>query len=311
MMPPEFGYSVSPGRPPQKRNITGAGRLNRRRIVLYVGQPDAHPFVDTWRFLRQHTSLQLVSTVGDAVRNIAQAGIVPDLCVITQSYPQPCPSEHLDALRKQAPLARIVVLCGVWCEGSGRTGRPWPGTIRLYWHQLPGRLSAAWLAGHPDPYWSQPATSSDAEQFLLLSSPRPPVVSQPIAIAAGSKSSYDALAELCQQAGYLTTWFHPRFASDPTEVGCGIWDDSSQGAVTACDFQRHIHPAPTILLVGFPRRASDRAVMAKADHQRGPSSVDSESLPVVLGKPFFCRDLLFTLERLNAPAPTQLATRAA
>ena len=54
-------------------------------------------------------------------------------------FPGQFSCEAIDRIRTRAPLARLVGLLGSWCEGEVRSGQPWPGTIRIYAHQWPGR----------------------------------------------------------------------------------------------------------------------------------------------------------------------------
>ena len=67
--------------------------------------------------------------------------IAVDVIVVAQAYPGQFSGEALDRLARLAPLARVVVLLGSWCEGEVRSGRPWPGAIRVYWHQWPARCA--------------------------------------------------------------------------------------------------------------------------------------------------------------------------
>lgn len=273
--------------------------MDRRqpRTVLFVQESVAEPFEAPLRFLEQQACVHVVPTLKEAILAVQQPGLIPDLIVITQAYPQSCPSKQLDLLRQRVPLAKIVVLCGIWCEGAGRTARPWPGTIRLYWHQFPARISNAWLRGQYDPFWSLPATSSDTELFLASHFVQGRAMSSVIAIAAGTRSAYDALAEICQRAGNRTYWVHPRRSQPGHAIDCGIWDDSLAGSLDWPTFQQQIQPAPLILLCNFPRIDQQNRAMG--------------SVPSVLGKPFLCRDLIQLMARLHEPAPPQPTTRAA
>ena len=67
------------------------------------------------------------------------------------------------------PLARIVGLLGSWCEGEVRSGRPWPGAMRIYWHQWPGRWHAELdrLRG-ACPIWGLPLTAGDEDRVPAM-----------------------------------------------------------------------------------------------------------------------------------------------
>ena len=70
---------------------------------------------------------------------LADEEIAVDVIVVAQAYPGQFSGEALDRLSRLAPLARVVGLLGSWCEGEVRSGRPWPGAVRVYWHQWPAR----------------------------------------------------------------------------------------------------------------------------------------------------------------------------
>jgi hypothetical protein len=96
-----------------------------------------------------------------------EPSIPPRAIVFAQSRPGRFTAGEVERWHTAAPLARLVVLTGPWCEGEGRTGRPWPGVIRVPWRswgaRLPnvlglteGTVRAAWL----------PRTATEAEHIL-------------------------------------------------------------------------------------------------------------------------------------------------
>ena len=91
-----------------------------------------------------------VPGVDAACEILAGSDDVFDVIVVAEDRPGQYSEETIDRLRRLAPLARVVGLLGSWCEGESRTGRPWPASIRVYWHQwLPrfGRLLVSPVAG--------------------------------------------------------------------------------------------------------------------------------------------------------------------
>ncbi len=63
-----------------------------------------------------------------------------DLIVVAQSHPDQFTADEIEALQAKYPLTPVVALLGSWCEGESRSGNPWPGVVRVYWHQWQGRL---------------------------------------------------------------------------------------------------------------------------------------------------------------------------
>jgi len=119
----------------------------------------------------------------------------------------------------------------------------------------------------------------------------PPAASAPqfIAIAAANATTYQGLADLCGQAGQASVWFPPRQVPRATNVGCGLWDDSSGDFRGAAAFAQAIAPAPVIALLNFLRPHDSLALS-----QLG---IDG-----TVGKPFLAVDLLEVVGRLTTTA---------
>ena len=80
---------------------------------------------------------------------IVESGYAPAAVVVLQSRPGQFSTSNFDELRRACPLARIVRVLGPWMEGELRTGRPVPGTLRVYWHdagvsRLPTATPSNW-----------------------------------------------------------------------------------------------------------------------------------------------------------------------
>ncbi len=103
-------------------------------VALLVGDAQRTEFREAVDALRSSCSMTAAVDVTAAESMLAQ-GLVPDLIVIAQAFPGQVTTEQVERLRRAAPLARVLGLLGSWCEGEARTGRPWPGVIRVYWHQ--------------------------------------------------------------------------------------------------------------------------------------------------------------------------------
>jgi hypothetical protein len=56
---------------------------------------------------------------------------LPDLVLVLQSWPDEFPAEHVARLVAAVPLARVVCVCGWWCESAGRTRQHWPPALRV------------------------------------------------------------------------------------------------------------------------------------------------------------------------------------
>jgi hypothetical protein len=253
-------------------------------VVQLVGDVEHPDFCDALALLRS------TARVADA------EGASPELIVVTQSRPQTVRLADVERLRRRHPLAGIVALLGTWCEGETRTGRPWPGILRLYWYEFPawfGRQLTLRAAGRC-PEWSQCDFGSLTSDFpprrmnsLRIARTTPGGVVQ---LSAASRETADALSDVLASAGYATVW--QRGAdSGPFVRGAiaGVWDggqldEREEHELTMFCRRLDRNHAPVIAILDFPRR--DRAQRAL---QCGAAAV--------LGKPWRVDDLLGTIEQ--------------
>ncbi len=142
---------------------------------LLVGDVQRTEFREAASCLERMAAVEQARDV-EAAQAVLDREYAPDAIVVAQSYPGEFSHEAVDRLRRAAPLARIIGLMGTWCEGDLRSGRPWPATARLYWHQWPARCRRQLraLAGGERCSFSLPSTATEEERLLAdAASPRP------------------------------------------------------------------------------------------------------------------------------------------
>jgi hypothetical protein len=209
-------------------------------------------------------------TVEAAVELLTDDGFAPDAIIVAQAYPGQFSHAAIDRLRRLAPLARVLGLMGSWCEGEMRSGQPWPGAVRVYWHQWPARCGQELgrLAQGECPAWGLPVTASEEERLLAEA-----VVSWPprhglIAICARSFDVAEMLATACRSCGYATVWLRPSRPGRVTGVAAAVFDGSDLCDPESDDLRRlaaSIRPAPVVALLDFPRvEDRDRALASGA-----------------------------------------------
>jgi hypothetical protein len=101
-------------------------RPNKRPAIWLVGDCDDSDFTDAVAWLQANCEF--------SSRQAAQ-GDPPSAIVVLQSRPAPAISRGVESLHRHAPLARLVMLTGPWCDGELRTGRQAAGVVRIRWHQ--------------------------------------------------------------------------------------------------------------------------------------------------------------------------------
>ena len=132
--------------------------------------------------------------------------------MLAQACPDQFSAAAIDRLRSLAPLARLIVILGSWCEGEPRSGRPLPGVIRMYWHQAAVRIRREfprWFQPEGSA-WRLPATATDEERLLASIDAPLPRGNGLVAIWTRRPEMEGLLSDACRRAGYSTAWLHPR-----------------------------------------------------------------------------------------------------
>jgi CheY-like chemotaxis protein len=258
----------------------------QQKQVLLIGDYQHGDFRDAVRWLAENTLLTPTSSTASALSWIEQ-GHLPDVIIIAQSRPGQLSRQHIERLHAASPISRLVALLGSWCEGEGRSGRPWPGVVRIYWHQWRPRmipeLSASGWPAHS--LWQLPRTSTPSEQYKQAARVDWPQHGGLVAIHTRIFRTYEALSDACRQGGYATVWFPPAKPSHSGGLAAAIWDGDGWDA---CDIrlleqtvQQH-QPAPVLAMLDVVRRNDhDQALAAGAFS--------------AIAKPFLVNDLLWQL----------------
>jgi hypothetical protein len=110
--------------------------------VWIVGDWRHEHFAAPVAWLRERADCQSFSDV-NAILSAAgtcQRHRDPSALLLVQSRPGQISNREVERLHSAAPLARLVGLLGPWCEGEGRSGRPWAGIVRVPWRNWRWRL---------------------------------------------------------------------------------------------------------------------------------------------------------------------------
>ncbi len=255
--------------------------------VLFVGQAERREFVEARDTLVSAANVWMTPHLEAAEALLLGEAWTPEVIVLAEAYPGQFAPAAIDRLRSVAPLARVVALLGSWCEGETRTGRPTPGTVRLYWHQARPRVAQelARVAAGEASSWSLPPTATDEERLLATAEAPLPTAQGLVAIYAPQAVTADWLSAACRLAGYATVRLSGARWPQVAGVTGGIFDGTDLGPVEAeqlARMARHLRPAPIVTLLDFPRvEDRDRALACGA--------------AAVLSKPLVLEDLLWLL----------------
>lgn len=159
--------------------------------------------------------------------------------------------ERLEYLKQFYANAKFVCMLSSGCEGEMRTGDPWPGCQRIYWHRW-NQDRGAVVA---DPISVEPTVSSDRALPSLF-----------LAIVASSIQHAEPLLAVASDHCWPATWITPGkipFIRAPTHV---LWDDSAAQSTDRQTWHQRLSLFPSRVgssadcrlplhgwLAGFPR----------------------------------------------------------
>lgn len=266
-------------------------------VILCVGHIDRLEFREVRSTLEPWGTVIAAPDSASALLQLAQESSTPDVVVVAQSYPGELADSQIDTLRRVAPLARFVAVLGSWCEGEMRSGSPWSGAVRVYWHQWAPQCQRELqrLVSGRESLWSLPLTACEEERCLAMAARKdrgkgvcPPgggptaPANRLVEIATRQYDLYGCLAAACVGRGWETRW--RRDSDDPPNdpPAVVVFDAAGQTARELARFrQLQIgRGVPAVVLADFPRAADrDRFVQAGAR--------------AVLSRPFFWDDLFW------------------
>lgn len=252
----------------------------RRTEVLAVGPWHEVEFTAATAGLKALQTCPSVASVDEACDRLTTAEMAPELILLAQSLPGGVRQWDVDRLQRLAPLARVVIVAGSWCEGELRTGAPPVGALRLYWYELAPwwRAAERRLAAGLCPAWSAPLDHPRAGRFAVdatIDVLKPPSL---LAIHADDVAVFESWADAVATA----VWTR---GDAPPGATAGIWDG---GQLTERELERLRRfcrqvAGPVVALLDFPR--VEHIALAQA---AGATSV--------FGKPYIVEEIRSALQ---------------
>ncbi len=275
--------------------------VETRPSIWLVIRRDRREFDEPVRQLDEQGRLRRMAEPSDVLTALDRDEPMADLIVIAQAYPDEFSLEAVEAIRRRIPYVPLVGLLGSWCEGEGRSGTPWPGAVRVYWHQWFPRCRRelnGLTSGRPT-VWTLPATTPEEERVLFqaklsheeaLKNEAPKQSSSGmILIHTPHDEMHDWLSLACRRLGHGTVWLK---SGDPLRMTGGrtILFDATEcrgnEEKRLAELALRFKGTPIVALMDFPRIDDvERAKRAGAT--------------VVLSKPVDLDDMLWWLDRLT------------
>jgi hypothetical protein len=274
--------------------------------ILVVGDVNCDDFGKPRVALAKHCANFVANT--SAAMDLLCGGFAPALIVIAQRWPGEFSSHELTKLKRAAPLAKFIALLGPWLEGETRTGKPWPGMQRIYWHQAESRFNCELellLDGAPET-WAAPDTFHVDERALAAAIAESPssdpgaAIYDPtaplIVIRSSPRDTANSLAELCAEQRWNTLWLRELPSATPLHASAVLFDVRSNVSAELSNLaalRAATDDALIIALVGFPRLG---------DVQR----LQSTGVTAVISKPFLTSDVVWHVEQALVLASADL-----
>lgn len=184
-----------------------------------------------------------------------------DLVVIAQGRRGVLADDSIEFIQSTFATTPKVALLGSWCEGEVRSGTPWPGIPRVYWHQWEGRFQQFLhcLEDNEIHPWQSPATSSLADEAIAGPHFGDDEFHGIVAVSAWTKTQYSMIEDALSAFGARSCW-----------VERATWDGEAKDLVKAViidddsltgDLETRIRwifstfgQVPLVLVLGFPRK---------------------------------------------------------
>lgn len=262
--------------------------------ILLIGDHRHREFAEAVAWLTRHSELTLQERVADGLQSDQHYHGV----VLAQTRPGQITQDDVERVGRAWPLARLVALLGSWCEGETRSGDPWPGVTRVYWHQWRARCDRELRFDGPPTAWQLPRTSTEAERATHSLQEPPPKSAAKIAVFTRRALFFHGLADACRVAGYQVTWICRVQDAQPARNAVILWDGGVGEDRDFAELQElaaAAKPARIIVLLGFPR-------FDDLQRARQYGAIDILALPLQLP------DLWAVLKRLTASSGLQDAT---
>ncbi len=225
-----------------------------RPTVLVVGDVQHREFCEAVAWLREHVQLDLAGSVADvwALERRSPWHTI----IFVQARPGQISATDVDCISRVFPLAHYVALLGSLCEGESRSGSPWPGVVRVYWHQFLARCQSELRIDLQPTTWQLPRTAAEVERVeALFDRPSSPMAGL-VAIFTRSAAFYDGLSAACRTVGHSTVWCRNDRPRNFQGAVAAIWDGETQGQVDFAQLTRIVaalDQVPVIALLSFPR----------------------------------------------------------
>jgi hypothetical protein len=183
----------------------------------------------------------------------------PAAILLIQSRPGQIADRDVERLHAAAPLARLIVLVGPWCEGEMRSGRPWPGVVRIPWGawqlRLMHELGLSEQDGSPAAALPRTVTAAERIEINLAALDARECICRTAAICTSSRANFESIADIIDQLKIRSVWHSSEPGELHPQADLVIFDgwDQVPMEVDLLSGANHNSSSPRLLLLHFPR----------------------------------------------------------
>jgi hypothetical protein len=246
-----------------------------------VGRVNDPTWKDQMQWLRESCELVCCATICAAEKWLVDTRRFPGVVVLSQPRRDFYDGADVQSLVERLPMADLVSLDGSWCEGESRSGHPYQGVQRFFWHHFQPRMAE--LLGRTVRSAGN-RTETENERAIEASRQTLPSGTGLLGIVSRTLVTYEALSHACRQAGYRTIWLRTGTVDVPLGLRAIVADveDVSDAEVLLAGLPKQAREIPRVVLAGFPRLADVKRLSADGRTR-------------VVAKPFRLHDLLWSL----------------
>ncbi len=260
----------------ESRHVTCLG--SSTTTILTIGDWSQGEFAICVSQIKGASDWLFAEDSNSACKILAGDQFQPQLILLAQALPGSVQQREIEHLRQHAPLAKIVVVAGSWCEGELRTGVPLTGVLRLYWYefltwwQRQLAANAAWSPNLDGPLTPRDfAVDWDCELDAIA------------AVHSPSLASFETIAATLEHHGINCVWSRET-SQIPADANLGLWDGGQLDQKELAQLQTFASTIQQaggnmIVLLDFPRKEKFTQLRAMGIH-------------TILGKPYIINELL-------------------
>src|SRR4051812_6716745 len=116
--------------------------MSEGSLIIVLGDSDLPEFRAPLAWVTQRKRVVRCHTLDEVAALHADCHCVGQ--IIACGRPGRFTASEIETLHAWAPMAPVVALGGVWCDGETRSGKPWSGVPRVGWHSWRNAFEQLW-----------------------------------------------------------------------------------------------------------------------------------------------------------------------